>query len=250
MLIECLEEKVVFEFKPLVELLIELDNVCTLIFNDGVDVVDDFSSKLEEGGVELMIGDEDKDASIFDIDFKVRTIGDAAECVAEDATGIVELAVIVEFDEVGFAHVACFAVFRVNKNEGLSVFLDLNVAGVWLITGQTHIGVGEGLKNVLIQQIFGEPSFLGGVAGEVVVEGSEGVIDSVDFVMDGVGVEGGGDVFEHIGLKVGEHLNGVTVDVVKFFRVEVDEFIAKVLEEVFHDGVVVCFGKVVIEFCE
>lgn len=48
------------------------------------------------------------------------------------------------------------------------------------------------------EHIFGHFAFLAGVTGKVIMEGSHGIIDGGNFMVDGVGVKSGGNVFENV----------------------------------------------------
>jgi len=82
------------------------------------------------------------------------------------------------------------------------------------------------------EHIFGHFTFLTGVTGKVIMKGSDSVVNGGDFVVDGVRVEGGGDVFENIGLDVGENGQRFSIKVVEFFSVDIEEFILKVLKKI------------------
>lgn len=86
---------------------------------------------MEEVRVELVIGEEDEDASILDIDFEMFTICDTTEGVTEDTGGIMKFAVIIEFVEVGFADIGCFTMFRIDKNGWFTIAFKMDITRVW-----------------------------------------------------------------------------------------------------------------------
>lgn len=203
-LMEGLKEEVIFDFETLEELLIEEDMIGGLMEEDMMDIIDNTRCEEEEVRIELVIREEDEDTFILDIDFEMFTISDTAEGITEDTGGIINLAVIVEFVEVGFANIRGFTMFRVDKNGRESITGDLDIAGVMLVTGEENIGIGESFKKEMEEDIFGHLSFKRGITSEVVMKRGESIMDGGDFMMDSMRVEGSGDIFKKIRLEIRE----------------------------------------------
>ena len=170
-----------------------MDDISSLVFNDFINIVYDSCGYLEKDRVKLVIAEEHENSFVFDVDFKVFSISNAAKCVAEDAASVINLAVFVEFFQVAFTDVACFAMLGVDENGGFTVAFQLDVTRVTLVACEDDVAVGEGLNEVLVEDVFGHFTFLRAVTGEVVVELSECIIDGRNFMMHCMRIQSCGD---------------------------------------------------------
>jgi hypothetical protein len=164
--------------------------------------------------VELMIREKDEYTIIMDIDFEMFTISNTTEGITENTGGIIKFTVIIEFIEVGFTDIRGFTMFRVDKNGWFTITFNLNITRVMLMSSEEDIRVGKGFKKDMMEEIFGHLSFKRGITGEIIMKRGESIMDIRNFMMNSMRVEGGGDIFKKIRLKIGESEEGFTVDII------------------------------------
>jgi hypothetical protein len=211
---EGLKEEVIFNFKTLEELLIEEDMIIRFRGENIGEIIDDTRGKEEEMRVELMIRDKNKNTIILDIDFKMFTISNTTEGITENTGGIIKFAVIIEFIEIRFTDIRGFTMFRVDKNGWFTITFNLDITRVMLMSSEKDIRVGKGFKKDMMEEIFGHLSFKRGITGEIIMKRGESIMNIRNFMMNSMRVEGSGEIFKKIRLKIRKREERFTIEVI------------------------------------
>lgn len=134
MLLEGLEEKVVFNLETLIELWVNLNYIVLVVFDAVINIVDDAGCKLECYRVKFVVTNEYKNVIILNVNFKMIPIGNATKGIAKNTARVVQFTVTVEFIEVSFPYIAKFAMFGVDEDSWPPFTFDLNITGLFLVT--------------------------------------------------------------------------------------------------------------------